>query len=341
LTSIATTRCATFFNARAAPSKSATLRPQIDAITRAPLASNAGRSRVIHESTPGPGRPTELIIPPPGASATRSGGLPSDAKTATDFAVTAPMPRGSQSAATSAPWPNVPDAATIGFGTCTGPSAVPGSTPVGRARFLIAPSHLEPELAAGVVLLQRANLGVASCLLGDARGRRERGRDGRDAGDAVDDRGPPDVHSVGPRSAPARRVHDEIDLAGRDEIERVDAVAVLPHLGDDRVDPDAIALEEACGSDGRRDRESELEEAQGRDHPCLLVAVGEREKHGAVVWKRVARAGLALREGQAERAVDTHDLAGGAHLRAENRVDIGKAVEREHRFLHGDVAPGR
>ena len=60
--------------------------------------------------------PTEFSIPPPGASATRSGGLPSHANAATDFVVTAPRPRGSHSAATSAPCPNVPDAATIGFG---------------------------------------------------------------------------------------------------------------------------------------------------------------------------------------------------------------------------------
>ena len=44
LTSTATTRSATSFNARAAASKSATVRPQIDAMTRAPRASSAGRS---------------------------------------------------------------------------------------------------------------------------------------------------------------------------------------------------------------------------------------------------------------------------------------------------------
>ena len=56
LTSIATSRCATAFNGRAAAAYSSALRPQIDAITRAPRASSAGRSRSIHASMPGPGK---------------------------------------------------------------------------------------------------------------------------------------------------------------------------------------------------------------------------------------------------------------------------------------------
>ncbi len=42
-------------------------------------------------------------MPPPGASVTRNGGFPSDAKMATDFAVTAPIPDGGHNRATSAP----------------------------------------------------------------------------------------------------------------------------------------------------------------------------------------------------------------------------------------------
>src|SRR3712207_8529953 len=44
-----------------------------------------------------------------------------------------------------------------------------------------------------------------------------------------------------------------------------------------------------------------------------------------------------LGEGGREVAGDPHDLAGGAHLGAEDRVDVGEAVERQHRLLHGDV----
>ena len=50
---------------------------------------------------------------------------------------------------------------------------------------------------------------------------------------------------------------------------------------------------------------------------------------------------LALRERRREVAVDAHDLAGGAHLRAEHRVDdvalLGaEALERQHGLLHRD-----
>ena len=62
-------------------------------------------------------------------------------------------------------------------------------------------------------------------------------------------------------------------------------------------------------------------------------------ERNTVPWcgQRVARAGLALGERHAERAVDAHDLAGRAHLGTEHRVDVGEAVERQHRFLHRDV----
>src|SRR5262245_14298721 len=127
---------------------------------------------------PGPGRPTELIMPPPGASLTRNGGVPSDAKMATDFAGTAPSPAGGHNRATSSPWPTVPYAATIGLGRCNEPRSTERSTVI---------SYLEPELSVVVVLLQRPRVGLARELLADARGGGNRGRDRRHARDAVRD----------------------------------------------------------------------------------------------------------------------------------------------------------
>ncbi len=49
------------------------------------------------------------------------------------------------------------------------------------------------------------------------------------------------------------------------------------------------------------------------------------------------RGELALREGKIEAAVDAHDLAGGAHLRAEDGIDLGKALEGEDGFLDADM----
>ena len=54
-------------------------------------------------------------------------------RTDTDFAVTAPSRDGSPSRATSSPWPNVPDAVTIGFGSSSDPSVTRSTTGVTTA----------------------------------------------------------------------------------------------------------------------------------------------------------------------------------------------------------------
>ena len=68
--------------------------------------------------------------------------------------------------------------------------------------------------------------------------------------------------------------------------------------------------------------------------PASLSRSASDRKTVPLLRQRVARAGLALGERHAERAVDAHHLAGRAHLRPEHRVDVGEAVERQHRFLH-------
>src|SRR5207244_6962445 len=93
----------TAHNRAAVAAYSSTVRPQIDARTRAPLAASAGRSSAIQASIPGPANPTELSMPPPGASVTRNPRFPAQGNAAIDFTVTAPRPAGSQIAATSAP----------------------------------------------------------------------------------------------------------------------------------------------------------------------------------------------------------------------------------------------
>ena len=61
------------------------------------------------------------------------------------------------------------------------------------------------------------------------------------------------------------------------------------------------------------------------------------EERGAAVREPRARRGLRLRERGREVGGHAHHLAGRAHLRAEQRVGAGEAVEREHRLLDRDV----
>jgi hypothetical protein len=89
LTSTATTPAAASASNSAARRYSSTLRPQIDATTRAPVASSGPTSSSSHAFTPGPCSPTELIIPAV-VSWTRSGGLPGHGSACSDLTTTAP-----------------------------------------------------------------------------------------------------------------------------------------------------------------------------------------------------------------------------------------------------------
>ena len=86
--------------------------------------------------------------------------------------------------------------------------------------------------------------------------------------------------------------------------------------------------------------EVQLLEAAGHHDARRLVPVGQRQEDRAVGGQRGAGRRLRLHEGQPEALVDAHHLAGRAHLRAERGVDLGEAVERQHRLLHRDVPAG-
>ena len=72
-----------------------------------------------------------------------------------------------------------------------------------------------------------------------------------------------------------------------------------------------------------------------------LVGVGHREEDRAGARQVRARRRLRLGERGREVGADAHDLAGRAHLRPEQRVRAGEAVERQHRLLDRDVVAVR
>ena len=88
-----------------------------------------------------------------------------------------------------------------------------------------------------------------------------------------------------------------------------------------------------------RGREGEAERAEGTRHssPAGLSRSASDKKTVPASGRRVPGGHLALGEGQAEGAVDAHDLAGRAHLGPEQGVDTGEAVEGKHRLLDAHV----
>ena len=132
LTSTATTWDGASASNDAARANSSTVRPQMLATTRAPEATRAGRSSSSQALTPGPWRPTLLIIPA-GVACTRGGGLPSHGSGCNDLTTTAPRSARSKWSASSAPCPEVPEAVMIGLGNRTEPTVVDKSVPRARA----------------------------------------------------------------------------------------------------------------------------------------------------------------------------------------------------------------
>ena len=68
---------------------SPTVRPQMLATTRTPAARSAGNCSAAQAATPGPCRPTLLIIPA-GVASTRGAGFPGQGSAESDFTTTAP-----------------------------------------------------------------------------------------------------------------------------------------------------------------------------------------------------------------------------------------------------------
>ena len=80
--------------------------------------------------------------------------------------------------------------------------------------------------------------------------------------------------------------------------------------------------------------ETEAGEASGDGNEVPLVEIVHGEEYRPRQRQGAACRDLCLGEGVAEGVGDPHDLSGGFHLRAENRILSRELDEREDRFLH-------
>ena len=114
-------------------------------------------------------------------------------------------------------------------------------------------------------------------------------------------RGAADVHAVGTRAPAAGRVDHEIDLARRDEVDRVDA-DLLADLRDHRVDRDPVRARASSAVPAvAAIANPSSAKRRAATSPCSLSRSASDRNTVPLPRQRVARAGLALRERHAER----------------------------------------
>src|SRR5215472_9199358 len=152
-----------------------------------------------------------------------------------------------------------------------------------------------------------------------------------DTGYIVANRGAPNRFLIVERFAAERRVDDQIDFSGFDQIHDIGAAFV--DLEDRlRVDP---------GSFESRSRATRGEQAKTERSQLLaeraqvpFVAVVDTEKHRAFAGQTLAGGELRLGKGLTIGSRNAHDFAGRAHLGSKNRVYAAEFVEWKNRRFH-------
>ena len=198
--------------------------------------------------------------------------------------------------------------------------------------------HARPS-SAPVVAPAAAGPSMRSAgLLGHALHRGERGLDRGDRADPVASSAA--LRICSPSVRPPRPCGVLITKLTLPSAIRSTAVELgaLADLADDQVDrlAEAGEVRRRCPAVAAMPRPSSRSRLATTRPAGLSPSASDRN---TVPVGRQHRAGgqLGLEERLAERAVDAHHLAGRAHLRAERGVDLGEAVERQHRLLDRDV----
>ncbi len=186
-----------------------------------------------------------------------------------------------------------------------------------------------------VILLEAAHGQLVRDQVGDGVRDGPRGGQGREIRDVVDQRRPPDVVGVRLRLRPQRRVDDQGDLPVLDPVRHVGAPLLdLEHrLASAR----RFAARNAAVPPVAADGEPHLVEhpTAGRT-PSLSSSRTLTNTRPDLRQVHPGR-DLRLGEGDPERPVDPHHLAGGLHLRPQQGVHVGELDEGEDRLLHADV----
>src|ERR1017187_6771274 len=197
---------------------------------------------------------------------------------------------------------------------------------------LIPASH-----SLGVQGLQSLDTHFSALEGGDAFGGGAGCGERGDGGNAAGDCGSADRFLVEIRVGAVRRVDDELDAVGFDQIDWVGA-ALFYFV--DAIHYQAGFFELVGGAVGGYQFEAHVDEAAGDFNYSGLVVVGDADEDGALRGELLAGGELRFGERFAEVVGYAHDFSGGAHLGAENGVDSGELGPREDWRFHEEVAAG-
>ena len=131
--------------------------------------------------------------------------------------------------------------------------------------------------------------------------------------------------------APLGGVHDQVNLAVLDGVHNVRAaLAYFVHFLDFESGFGEHLGSAPCGDQA----EAHIHQIPCQTHHIRLVGITHTDEGGARGGQRLAGAQCGLGKGFVEAVADAHHLAGGLHLRPQDRVHGREFREREDRFLH-------
>src|SRR5580692_7938988 len=134
------------------------------------------------------------------------------------------------------------------------------------------------------------------------------------------------------RFAAERRVDDQVDLAGFDEVNDVGPALVY---FEDGFCWNPCSFECRGGTAGSEQPEAKLVKLFSERAKVSLVAIVDAEKNRAFARQPLSRSELRFREGQTIGSGNTHHFARRSHLGTQNGVHAAEFVEWKNRRFHG------
>jgi len=185
--------------------------------------------------------------------------------------------------------------------------------------------------------LQSLNANFSALQGGDSFGGSAGGGERRDGRDAGGNGRAANCFLVKVRVGAVRRIDDQLNAIGLDQIDGVRA-SFFDFV--DAIDGETRLFQNVGGTVSGNQLESHVDEAARDFDDVRLVVIGDADEERALRRQLLSRGDLRFGKSFAEIVGDTHDFSGGAHFGAEDGVDAGKFRPGEDGRLDEETAPG-